>query len=46
MIMRTKKRRLHTLELAAKNASFDLIGYVQKKFKAAKFKELLINKEL
>ena len=45
-IMRAKKHRLHPVELAEKNASFDLIGYIQKKFKAAKFKESLINNEL
>ena len=37
----SKKRRLHPLELAAKNASFDILGYIQKKFK-----EALTNKEL
>ena len=42
----SKKRRLHPLETAAKNASFDLIGYIRKKFKEAKFKESLTNKEL
>ena len=31
----SKKRRLHPLELAAKNASFDLIGYIRKKHKEA-----------
>lgn len=37
----SKKRRLHPLELAAKNASFDILGYIQKKLK-----EALNNKEL
>lgn len=37
----SKKRRLHPLELAAKNASFDILGYIRKKFKEAlKRKEL------
>ena len=31
----SKKRRLHPLELAAKNASFDLLGYIRKKYKEA-----------
>ena len=26
----SKKRRLYPIELAAKNASFDLLGYIQK----------------
>jgi len=37
----SKKRRLHPIELAAKNASFDILGYILKKFK-----ESLTNKEL
>lgn len=40
-----KNRKLHPLELAAKNASFDILGYIRKKFKEAKSKELLTNKE-
>jgi len=36
-----KKRRLYPIELAAKNASFDILGYIQKKFKESlKRKEL------
>ncbi len=31
----SKKRRLHLLEIAAKNASFDILGYIRKKFKEA-----------
>ena len=31
----TKKRRLHPLEIAARNASFDILGYIQKKYKEA-----------
>ena len=42
----SKKRRLHQLEISAKNASFDILGYIRKKFKEAKFKESLTNKEL
>ena len=30
-----KKRRLHPIEIAAKNASFDILGYIQQKFKEA-----------
>ena len=30
-----KKRRLHPLEIAARNASFDILGYIQQKFKEA-----------
>ena len=33
--MKKKKRRLHPLEIAARNASFDILGYIQKKFKEA-----------
>ena len=40
MILKNK-RRLHPLELAAKNASFDILRYIRKKYK-----EALINKEL
>ena len=29
----SKKRRLHPIEIAAQNASFDILGYVQQKFK-------------
>jgi hypothetical protein len=29
----SKKRRLHPLELAAKNASFDMIEYIRKKIR-------------
>ena len=31
----SKKRRLHPLEIVAKNASFDILGYIRKKFKEA-----------
>ena len=34
----SQKRRLHPIELAAKNASFDILGYIQKKFKEALIK--------
>ena len=27
----SKKRRLHPLEIAEKNASFDILGYIRKK---------------
>ena len=30
-----KRRRLHPLEIAAKNASFDILGYIRKKYKEA-----------
>ena len=36
----SKKRRLHPLEIAAKNASFDILGYIQKKFKEALIKRV------
>ena len=36
-----KNRKLHPLEIAARNASFDILGYIRKKFK-----ESLIKKEL
>ena len=29
----SKKRRLHPLELAAKNASFDILGYITKRYR-------------
>ena len=29
----SKKRRLHPLEIAAKNASFDIIEYIRKKIR-------------
>ena len=35
-----KKRRLHPLELAAKNASFDILGYIRKKYKEASTKRV------
>ena len=31
----SKKRRLHPLELAAKNASFDILGYITKRYREA-----------
>ena len=34
----SKKRRLHPLELAATNASFDILGYIRKKYKEALMK--------
>ena len=34
----SKKRRLHPLELAAKNASFYILGYIRKKYKEALIK--------
>jgi len=37
----SKKHRLHPIEIAAKNASFDILGYIRKKYKEAlKRKEL------
>ena len=33
--MKKNNRRLHPLELAAHNASFDILGYIRKKIKAA-----------
>ena len=44
--MKKNKRRLHPLDIAAKNASFDILGYIRKKYKEAKSKESLTNKEL
>ena len=31
----SKKRRLHPLELAVKNASFDILGYVAERYRQA-----------
>ena len=33
-----KNRKLHPLELAARNASFDILGYIRKKHKEALIK--------
>lgn len=41
----SKKRRLHPLELAAKNASFDILGYIQKKLKEALTNKVLWQKQ-
>lgn len=30
-----KRRRLHPFEIAARNASFDILGYIRKKYKEA-----------
>lgn len=39
--MKKNKRRLHPLEIAAQNASFDIFGYIQQKFKEALNKQYL-----
>lgn len=31
----SKKRRLHPIEIAAKNASFDILGYITKRYREA-----------
>ena len=36
----SKKRRMNPLELAAKNASFDILGYIRKKYKEALLKRV------
>jgi hypothetical protein len=41
--MSKNKRRLHPLELAAKNASFDLIGYIRNKYKEVLMKRATWN---
>lgn len=33
--MKKNKHRLHPLELAAKNASFDILGYITKRYREA-----------
>lgn len=33
--MKKKKRRLHPLEIAAQNASFDILGYITKRYREA-----------
>lgn len=39
--MKKNKRRLHPLEIAAQNASFDILGYILKKYKEALNKQYL-----
>ena len=34
----SKKRKLHPLEIAVKNAQFDILGYIRKKYKEALIK--------
>lgn len=41
--MSKKKRRLHPLELAEKNASFDILRYIRKKYKEALIKRATWN---
>ena len=33
--MKKNKRRLHPLEIAARNASFDILGYITKCYRVA-----------
>lgn len=34
------RKKLHPLEIAARNASFDILGYIQKKYKKSNYKTL------